>query len=73
MEALAGDVSPLGLAAKPANSIDHSNVLHKTYAPVDLEAVRGTDEARLRRRRRIRSGNKKGDFVSTKKAGDVST
>ena len=73
IEAIAGDAGPLGLAAKLANSIEQSNTLHKTYAPVDTEAVRGTDNARLRGRRRIRAGNKTGDFVSTPKPGEVST
>jgi hypothetical protein len=64
VEAVAGDAGPVGLAAKLANSIGRSNTLHKTYAPVDIEAVRGTDDARLKGRRRIRAGNKTGDFVS---------
>jgi hypothetical protein len=73
VEAIAGDAGPLGLAAKLANSIERSNTLHRTYAPVDIEAVRGTDDARLKGRRRIRAGNKTGDFVSTPKPSDVST
>jgi hypothetical protein len=73
IEAIAGDAGPLGLSAKLANSISRSNTLHKTYAPVDIEAVRRTDSARLQGRRRIRSGNKRGDFVSTPQSGDVST
>jgi hypothetical protein len=73
VEAVAGDASPIGLAAKLANSIGRSNTLHKTYAPVDIEAVRNTDAARLKGRRRIRAGNKQGDFVSTQQPGDVST
>jgi hypothetical protein len=40
VEAIAGDAAPLGLSAKLANSIERSNTLHKTYAPVDIEAVR---------------------------------
>jgi hypothetical protein len=39
VEAIAGDAGPLALAAKLANSIERSNTLHKTYAPVDIEAV----------------------------------
>lgn len=39
VEAIAEDVGPLGLSAKLANSIDRSNTLHKTYAPLDIEAV----------------------------------
>jgi hypothetical protein len=73
VEAVAGDAGPIGLAAKLANSIGRSNTLHKTYAPVDIEAVRNTDDARSRGRRRIRAGNKTGDFVSTLKPSDVST
>jgi hypothetical protein len=73
VEAIAGDAGPMGLAAKLANSIGRSNTLHKTYAPVDIEAVRNTDTAPLKGRRRIRAGNKTGDFVSTQQLGDVST
>jgi hypothetical protein len=73
IEAIVGDAGPLALSAKLANSISRSNTLHKTYAPVDIEAVRRTDSARLQGRRRIRSGNKRGDFVSTPQSGDVST
>jgi len=47
VEAIAGDAGPLALSAKLANSIQRSNALHRAYAPVDIEAVRGTDEARL--------------------------
>jgi hypothetical protein len=57
VEAVAGDAGPLGLAAKLANSIGQSNTLHKTYAPVDIEAVRNTDAARLLGRKRIRAEN----------------
>jgi hypothetical protein len=73
VEAVAGNAGPIGLAAKLANSISRSNTLHKTYAPVDIEAVRNTDDARLRGRRQMRAGNKTGDFVSTEKLGNVST
>jgi len=40
---------------------------------VDIEAVRSTDEARLKGRRRIRAGNKKGDFVATQQPSGVAT
>jgi hypothetical protein len=40
-----GDVGPLGLAAKLANSIGRSNTLHKTYAPLDIEAGRSAGSA----------------------------
>jgi hypothetical protein len=66
VEAVAGDAGPLGLAAKLANSIGRSNTLHKTYAPVDIEAVRNTDAARLRGRRRMRAENESGAKVSKK-------
>jgi hypothetical protein len=66
VEAVAGDAGPLGLAAKLANSFGHSNTLHKTYAPVDVEAVRNTDAARLKGRRRMRAENESGAKVSKK-------
>ena len=58
VEAVAGGAGPLDLAAKLANSIDRSNLLHKTYAPGEIEAVRNADNARLKGRRKIRAGNK---------------
>ena len=73
VEAIAGDVGPLGLSAKLANSIERSNTLHKTYAPLDIEAVRNADAARLKGRRRIRAGNESGAKVSTGRQGRVST
>jgi hypothetical protein len=54
VEAIAGAAKPGTLSAKMANSIETSNVLHKTYAPVDLASVRLADEARMRGRRRLR-------------------
>jgi hypothetical protein len=66
VEAVAGDAGPIGLAAKLANSIGRSNTLHKTYAPVDIEAVRNADAARLRGRRRMRTENESGAKVSKK-------
>jgi hypothetical protein len=51
------------LAAKMANSIEHSNALHRTYAPVDEVAVQNVDEARLRGRRKLRVVNKTGRKV----------
>jgi hypothetical protein len=56
-----------------ANSIERSNTLHKTYAPVDIEAVRNTDAARLRGRQRMRAENESGVKVSTQQSGKVST
>jgi len=72
VEAIVGDAGPLGLAAKLANSIDRANVLHKTYAPVAIEAVRNTDAARLRGRQRIRSENESGAKVSKEQPTGVS-
>ena len=73
VEAVAGNAGPIGLAAKLANSIGRSNTSHKTYAPVDIEAVRGVDDARVKGRRRMRAENKSGKFVSTLQPSDVST
>jgi hypothetical protein len=73
IEAVAGGAGPLSLAAKLANTIGRSNTLHKTYAPVEFEAVRSADDARLKGRRRIRAENKEGDFVSTQQPQKVST
>jgi hypothetical protein len=72
VEAIAGNADALGLSAKMANSIDRSNALHKTYAPVDIEAVRNADEARLRGRRKMRATNKSGAKVSPEQPGKVS-
>ncbi len=69
VEAVAGDAGPIGLAAKLANSIGRSNTLHKTYAPVDIEAVRNTDAARLKGRQRMRAENESGAKVSKKQPG----
>jgi hypothetical protein len=60
VEAIAGGTDAMSLSAKLANSIGRSNELHKTYAPVDLEAVRNTDEARVQGRRKIRAANESG-------------
>jgi hypothetical protein len=54
------------LAAKLANSTGRSNTLHEIYAPVDIEAVRNTDAARLKGRRRVRDENGSGVKVSKK-------
>jgi integrase len=72
VEAVAGDATALGLSAKLANSIDRSNVLHKTYAPTSLEAIQSTDEARLKGRQKIRAGNESGAKVSPQQPGKVS-
>lgn len=57
VETVAGGATGVGLAAKMANSIDRSNSLHKTYAPVSIEVVRDVDDARRRGRRKMRDGN----------------
>jgi hypothetical protein len=72
VEAVAGGARPLGLAVKLANSIERSDTLHKTYAPVDIEAVRNTDAARLRGRQQMRTENKSGEKVSKPQPGKVS-
>jgi hypothetical protein len=63
VEAIAGGTDAVGLSAKLANSIGRSNALHKTYAPVEIEAVRKADVARLEGRRKMRSANGKGAKV----------
>jgi hypothetical protein len=63
IEAVAGGADAVGIAAKMANSISRSNALHKTYAPVSIEAVRNADAARLEGRRRMRAENGKGPKV----------
>jgi hypothetical protein len=73
VEAIAGGADAVGLAAKLANSIGRSNALHKTYAPVDIEAVRNTDDARRRGRLKMRQGNESGANVSTQQPQCVST
>jgi hypothetical protein len=73
VEAIAGDAGPLGLSAKLANSIERSNTLHKTYAPVDIEAVRSTDAARLKGRQRMRAENESGAKVSNQQPSRVSS
>ncbi len=73
VEAIAGEVGALGLSAKLANSIERSNSLHKTYAPLDIQAVRNADAARLKGRQRMRAKNETGAKVSTQQATRVST
>jgi hypothetical protein len=60
---------PSARGVKLANSTGRSNVLHKTYAPVEIEAVRNTDEARLQGRRKMRARNESGAKVSTQQPG----
>lgn len=72
VEAIAGEAGPLGLSAKLANSIECSNTLHKTYAPVDIEAVLNADAARLKGRRKMRAENERGVKVSKLQSMQVS-
>jgi hypothetical protein len=51
VEAIRGGTEGGQIAAKMANQFDKSAFLRKTYAPVDLQAVRAADEARKRGRR----------------------
>jgi hypothetical protein len=57
VEATAGNVEPLALSQKMANSIDTSKRLQETYIPKRAALVRLADEARRRGRRKLR-GNK---------------
>jgi hypothetical protein len=72
LEAIACGAEGFGLAAKMANSIDRSNALLRTYAPVDEVAVQNVDEARLRGRRKLRVVNKTGGKVSPEQPTQVS-
>jgi len=51
VEAIAGEVDPGALAAKMANTIDHSRHLQETYLPKRAATVRLADEARRRGRK----------------------
>jgi hypothetical protein len=51
VEAIRGGAADGQIAAKMANQFDKSAFLRKTYAPVDLQAVRAADEARKRGRK----------------------
>lgn len=51
VEAIRGGAEGGQIAAKMANQFDKSAFLRKTYAPVDLQAVRAADDARRRGRR----------------------
>jgi hypothetical protein len=51
VEAIRGDAADGQIAAKMANRFDKSSTIKKTYAPVDLAAVRAADEARRRGRK----------------------
>ena len=54
VEANAGEVAPLALASKMANSIDVSAKLQDTYLPRRVAVVRQVDDARRRGRRALR-------------------
>jgi hypothetical protein len=54
VEAFAGDATPESVSAKMSNTLLQSNFLHRTYSPVQLEAVRAADASRRLGRRRIR-------------------
>lgn len=56
VETFTGGGDARDVAEKFGNTIDHSNVLFKTYNPVDLEKVRQADAARLEGRRRKNKG-----------------
>ena len=51
VEAIRGGAEGGQIAAKMANQFDKSAFLRKTYAPVDLRAVRAADDARKRSRK----------------------
>jgi hypothetical protein len=55
VDAFAGDAPPEKVSAKMANSLSASNRLHRTYAPVQLAAVRDVDAARTRGRTKLRA------------------
>jgi len=54
VEALAGGVDPETLSNKMTNTLTQSNLLHKTYAPVQLARVRQADAARQCGRTKLR-------------------
>ncbi len=54
VEANAGEVDPLALADKMANSIDSSGKLQDTYLPRRVAVVRRADAARQRGRQALR-------------------
>lgn len=54
VEANVGEVRPLALATKMANSIDESSKLQDTYLPRRVSVVREADAARRRGRRALR-------------------
>ena len=58
VEAFAGGASTADVGTKMGNSIGRSNVLFKTYNPVDLATVKRADEARLAGRIRRRETNR---------------
>lgn len=65
VEMVAGGPESGAMSAKLANSIERSNTLWLTYAPVDVERVLTADEARQRGRKRIRSGTNRVEKLHT--------
>lgn len=58
VEAAAGEVDPMALAKKMANTIDQSRALQDTYLPHNATVVRLADQARQRGRGRLRGKRK---------------
>jgi hypothetical protein len=52
VEARAGGATPVQMAAKLANNLSTNEELHRTYLPVDRNAVAAVDAARIRGRRK---------------------
>jgi hypothetical protein len=59
VEAAVGGAQPQDLSAKAGNTISVSNALFKTYAPVQLKAVRRADKARKRGRKALNKNKKR--------------
>ena len=57
-EALVGGATPHAISAKMANTLSHSNRLHRTYLPVDVATVRKVDELRVLGRKRTKEAQK---------------
>ena len=57
-EALVGGATPHAISAKMANTLSHSNRLHRTYLPVDVATVRKVDELRVLARKRTKEAQK---------------
>jgi hypothetical protein len=68
-EAFSGSGSAEAVSAKMANSLAQSSRLQKTYAPVQLAAVREADKARRRGRARLRNQDEAENENRTKVLG----